>query len=115
MKRMSKEAQARDTDQSDIEYIIQRQARESISFLNESDDWGLWTLCPMVLHTNSGWPTYGVVVAKGVGLPDNQHVVYECNMYELVTDLPLIDQLEKFPKHPFTSFATMVAAGWRVD
>lgn len=90
--------------------------RESVAFLNTPDSWPLWPICPLVLHSNDrGWPRMGVVFAKGVCPPDGQHTVYECDMYQLATDQPLIPQLEKFPKHPFTSFATMVAAGWAVD
>ena len=95
---------------------IDNQDRESVSFLNTPDSWPLWPICPLVLRDDKrGWPRMGIVIAKEAAPPDGQHTVYECDMYELATDRPLIDQLEKFPSHPFTSFALMTAAGWRVD
>jgi hypothetical protein len=100
-----------------MEKTMSSEDRLNTSFLNDSENWPLWPICPLVLKSPNerGLPKMGILIAKEAAPPNGRHTVYECDMYELLTDQPLIAQLEKFQQHPFTSFAEMLAAGWAVD
>jgi len=82
---------------------------EDLRYLNDP---GLWVMYPVLPVKKSskdgGWPKMGIVVDGGGS------VVYEKNMFELVTG-PIMEQLKDSTKHEYPTMEALVADGWVVD
>lgn len=83
--------------------------QEDIRFLKDPGSWINWPVMPVKKYGGQGgWPKTGIVVDGG------GPVVYEKNMFELVTG-PIMEQVADSTKHEYPTMEAMVADGWVVD